>query len=62
MSCLSNAVASLMHDSMIGSATLIREEINITAECDCTQVETNVLCASDGVLYSSEPEPIFLDK
>lgn len=51
MSCLSG-----------GSAELMREEIKASAGIDCTQVETSVLCASDGVLYSSEPEPIFITK
>lgn len=47
MSCLS------------ATAELVREEINITAECDCRDIENNALCASDGFLYTSEPEPLF---
>lgn len=42
------------------SAELIREEIEIRAEIDCSELKTNVLCASDGVLYSSDPEPLFV--
>jgi hypothetical protein len=44
------------------TAELIREEIEIRAEIDCSELETNVLCASDGVLYSSDPEPLFVTK
>ena len=47
MSCLS------------ATAELVREEIDITAECDCGDITNNALRASDGFLYSSELEPLF---
>ena len=59
MSCLSMQ-ATLLADVMEITAELIREEIEIRAEIDCSDIKTNVLCASDGVLYSSDPEPLFV--
>ena len=41
------------------SAEMIREEYNIAATMACTIGTNNALLASDGVLYSSESEPIF---
>lgn len=52
--------AVLVREDIDILAGLIREEIEIRAEIDCSDLETNVLCASDGVLYSSEPEPLFV--
>lgn len=42
------------------TAELIREEIEIRADVDCSELKNNVLCAEDGVLYSSDPEPLFV--
>jgi hypothetical protein len=47
---------------LTGSAELIRKEIQVGVAIDCTDTKTNVLCASDGVLYSSEPEPLFANE
>lgn len=60
MSCLSAQAVLLAAGMDHISAELIREEIEIRAEIDCSEMKTNVLCASDGVLYSSEPEPLFV--
>ena len=62
MSCLSGGSAKLIYEEATAGAVLEREEIIASVGIDCTQVETSVLCASDGVLYSSEPEPIFITK
>lgn len=41
------------------SAEIIREEYKVEATMVCSLGANNVLQASDGVLYSSESEPIF---
>jgi hypothetical protein len=41
---------------------LVHQDIKVSVECDCSDNISNVLVASDGVLYSSEPEPIFVTK
>lgn len=60
MSCLSVQAVLLAAGMDYIRAELIREEIEIRAEIDCLEMKTNVLCASDGVLYSSDPEPLFV--
>lgn len=51
-------IASLYGEKITAQGTIVRERHNIEAEISCLEIP-DVLIASDGVLYSSEPEPIF---
>ena len=42
------------------SAELIREELKATATIVCVLGKNTLLLASDGVLYDSDQEPIFI--
>lgn len=64
------ADASLVYEELEASGCLCREELEafgclcregleISGECVCWQ-ETNALFASDGALYTSECEPLFV--
>ena len=59
MGCIT-ATATLQQDVINSEATLIREKVDVSAGVVCTIEDNNVLWASDGVLYDSVPEPIFI--
>lgn len=59
MGCVT-ATAILQQDVISSGAALIRDEISASAGVVCTIGDNNVLWASDGVLYDSVPEPIFI--
>lgn len=50
--------AALLGEDLVAEGSIVKEEHDINAELACLEMP-NVLIASDGMLYSSEPEPLF---